>query len=174
MPTIAQLTQQVSDLLIAWNEREAQFRDWLGGTATGGPNRDGRYPLTDASGRTKLVDCPAKLADTVAGPAGASEGARVLAEAARAAAEQARDRTEQIEDVLLPLRDQVVVLHSQAKQFRNDTAADAAAAVAARTTALSVLSECRAIRDQILGQQYSPALRFSDNRNSQYLPVVFF
>ena len=35
---------------------------WYGGTATGGPNNDGRYNLTDVAGNTYLVPSPAKLA----------------------------------------------------------------------------------------------------------------
>lgn len=36
-----------------------ELNDWLNGTATGGPNSDGRYPLTGSDGVTVLVLCPA-------------------------------------------------------------------------------------------------------------------
>lgn len=35
-----------------------QLSDWLNGTPTGGPNGDGRYPLTYADGTTHLILCP--------------------------------------------------------------------------------------------------------------------
>lgn len=38
------------------------LRDWLNGTATGGPNGDGRYPLIGADGQTYLIKCPAAQA----------------------------------------------------------------------------------------------------------------
>ena len=89
--TNAQLASQINALLTKWNGREAEFRDWLAGSPTGGPNGDGRYPLTNASGVTVLVDCPAKLSDTVGGPAGLSSEAQLGAEAARDTAEGYRN-----------------------------------------------------------------------------------
>lgn len=38
-----------------------EFTDWVNGTKTGGPNNDGRYPLTDRFGTTILCRCPALL-----------------------------------------------------------------------------------------------------------------
>lgn len=38
------------------------FQAWITGTATGGPNGDGQYPLQDGSGDVILMDCPAKTA----------------------------------------------------------------------------------------------------------------
>jgi hypothetical protein len=89
MTTNAQVVQLFTDVLERWNEREAEFRNWLGGTAVGGPNLDGRYPLTNGSNETYLVASPAKLADTVSGPAALSEAAKVAAEAAKVLAESA-------------------------------------------------------------------------------------
>ena len=39
-----------------------ELADWLSGTATGGPNGDGRYPMTGQGGQTYLIYCPAALA----------------------------------------------------------------------------------------------------------------
>src|SRR3546814_6829061 len=64
-PTNSQLASQITTLLQKWNAREAEFRDWLAGLANGGPNGDGKFPLTDASGRTELVLSPNALADAV-------------------------------------------------------------------------------------------------------------
>lgn len=123
MSTNAQLSQQIIDLLAAWNEREAQFRAWLAGTSTGGPNSDGRYPLSDATGDTQLVDCPAKLADTVGGPAGLAEQARQLAETAKAQTFTARDRAIVAEAVVTALRSEVQADKALTLQYRNDAAA---------------------------------------------------
>jgi hypothetical protein len=45
----AQNTQEVAASIVAW----------ASGTATGGPNGDGRYPIYDAAGDSVLVPCPA-------------------------------------------------------------------------------------------------------------------
>lgn len=42
---------------MATNDQE--LADWLSGTATGGPNGDGRYPITGKDGSVVLVLCPA-------------------------------------------------------------------------------------------------------------------
>jgi hypothetical protein len=115
----AQLSGQMSALLVSWQAREDQYREWTGGTANGGPNADGRYQLTDSAGITRLVECPALLASTVSGPAAAalahkletivardtsiseatrSAAQRVLAEAALAAAVLARNQAQLARD----------------------------------------------------------------------------
>src|SRR3546814_4618994 len=91
-PTNSQLASQITTLLQKWNAREAEFRDWLAGLANGGPNGDGKFPLTDASGRTELVLSPNALADAVSGPAALSLSARLLSEAARDTTLGYRDR----------------------------------------------------------------------------------
>ena len=115
----AQLSGQMSALLVSWQAREDQYRAWTGGTANGGPNADGRYQLTDSAGITRLVECPALLASTVSGPAAAAlahkletivardvsiseatraAAQRVLAEAALAAAVLARNQAQLARD----------------------------------------------------------------------------
>ena len=37
----------------------AELSAWLNGTPTGGPNGDGRYPLTYKDGQVHLILCPA-------------------------------------------------------------------------------------------------------------------
>jgi hypothetical protein len=109
----------MSALLVSWQAREDQYREWTGGTANGGPNANGRYQLTDSAGITRLVECPALLASTVSGPAAAalahkletivardtsiseatrSAAQRVLAEAALAAAVLARNQAQLARD----------------------------------------------------------------------------
>jgi hypothetical protein len=142
MSTNAQLTQQINDLLAAWNTREAQFRAWLAGTPTGGPNSDGRYPLSDAGGNTQLVDCPAKLASSVEGPAGVSVAAQLLSQSARDTAIAARDRAVTAETAAIAMNAQTLSYRNLAQTYRDEAAAFAAglssaqaAAVAAKTAA---------------------------------------
>ncbi|WP_332625137.1 shufflon system plasmid conjugative transfer pilus tip adhesin PilV [Brevundimonas sp.] len=108
----ASTSQQIRDLIRKQNEQHIQLADWLGGTALGGPNADGRYPLSDGLGRTTLVPSPASFEDRVSGPSGQALDAmyasitardnahaseleatvqRQLAEAARGAAVDARN-----------------------------------------------------------------------------------
>jgi hypothetical protein len=63
----AELAQKLSDLVDFWSSFNEEYKDWLGGTVSGGPGADGKYPLTDYTGTESLVDCPAKLSDTVGG-----------------------------------------------------------------------------------------------------------
>src|SRR3546814_11153966 len=97
-PTNSQLASQITTLLQKWNAREAEFRDWLAGLANGGPNGDGKFPLTDASGRTELVLSPNALADAVSGPAALSPSARPLSAAARDTTLGYRNSAERLEE----------------------------------------------------------------------------
>lgn len=63
--TTASLAQRVSTLLTQWQDRQDELSDWQGGSATGGTNGDGRYPLTDSLGNTELVMSPAKTLEVV-------------------------------------------------------------------------------------------------------------
>lgn len=62
-PSRAELANKMSALLDKWQAREVEFRAWMTGTIDGGPNGDGFYPLTDATGFAQLAACPAKLRD---------------------------------------------------------------------------------------------------------------
>lgn len=99
-PTPGQLAADMAAILARFNVWVEQLRDWLAGTVTGGPNSDGRYPVTDVIGTTYLVQCPAKQAarvdedvDGAAAHAAAADAARIAAVAAQVAAEAARALT---------------------------------------------------------------------------------
>lgn len=158
MTTNAQLAQQVSDLLAAWNTREAQFRAWLSGTPTGGPNGNGKYPLTDAAGVMQLVDCPAKLADTVGGPAALSADAQALAEAARDSAVVAKDRAVTAENTIAGYASDVLTNKNLALLYRNDAAAYAASLAAGRDQAVAAKVAAEAARDAALISEDNAAL----------------
>jgi hypothetical protein len=98
MPTPAQLSAQIVELMTRWNAQQDQLADWLTGSPAGGPNSDGRYPLTNAEGETQLFLSLPAVINQVTGPAASAASARdaaslasSLAQAAKVAAEAARD-----------------------------------------------------------------------------------
>lgn len=60
--TNAALAALIEEFVDSVTERDELFYDWSSGTATGGPGGDGRYPLRDHTGNTRLVPSPEKLA----------------------------------------------------------------------------------------------------------------
>ena len=71
-----------------------ELATWRNGTPTGGPEGDGRYPLTYADGLTYLVFCPAAQA---LNPLVTEQPVQVFAEAAQAAATTATTKADQAE-----------------------------------------------------------------------------
>ncbi|WRQ08265.1 hypothetical protein JDBV08_00490 [Mycobacterium phage jiawei] len=143
--TNAQLASQVSSLVSTWRSREAQYKAWIGGTADGGPEGDGRYPLTDGKGLTYMVESPARLRDMVSGPAALAiaakdaiaqteavvlaEGARVDTVAAgvdanRRAALDARDQAQLAREVVQGIEARVLQYRNEAVGAREGTLAD--------------------------------------------------
>lgn len=143
--TNAQLASQVSSLVSTWRAREAQYKAWIGGTADGGPEGDGRYPLTDGKGLTYMVESPARLRDMVSGPAAlaiaakeaiAQTEAAVLAEGARVdnvaagvdanrrAALDARDQAQLAREVVQGIEARVLQYRNEALGAREGTLAD--------------------------------------------------
>lgn len=82
--TNALVAQQVQALLDTQKRQTDYLTAWLGGSPTGGPNNDGRYPFVDLAGVEIFVPAPATFNNMTSGPA-------ALAVAAKAAAELARD-----------------------------------------------------------------------------------
>ena len=62
--SLAELVRVMTISVARFSEASAALRIWANGTATGGPNGDGKYPLTDGFGNSVLVACPAKTAAT--------------------------------------------------------------------------------------------------------------
>jgi hypothetical protein len=56
------LMRAIDEMLGERNTQLNQFTVWSSGTVNGGPEGDGRYPLTNRFGVTQLVYCPAKMA----------------------------------------------------------------------------------------------------------------
>ena len=90
--TITNLAQQVQDLLDKTKQQNTNLAAWLGGSADGGPNNDGRYPFVDLGGREILVPSPASFSDMTSGPAALAVAARVASDLARDLAQGHADR----------------------------------------------------------------------------------
>lgn len=155
MTTNADLAAQITDLITKWGIREDQMHDWLGGTVDGGPNNDGKYPLTDAGGTTYLVECPALLADNVTGPTALAEAAKVAAETARDAAVSAQTAVAADASSAATSRADAIAARDLAQTYRDDTAADKAAVSVwhgevetARDTTVAAKDETLTARDE--------------------------
>jgi len=59
--SVTDAIRQGLEIWQAWGASVDQFNDWMAGSIDGGPNGDGRYPMTNRSGQVKLVPCPALL-----------------------------------------------------------------------------------------------------------------
>lgn len=55
------LTVKIEQFLTDRQTSLAEFNTWVNGTKTGGPNGDGKYPLTDRFGNVFMCRCPAVL-----------------------------------------------------------------------------------------------------------------
>lgn len=90
--TNASVAQQVQALLDTQKRQTDYLTAWLGGSPTGGPNNDGRYPFVDLAGVEILVPAPATFNNMTSGPAALSVAAKVAAEVARDLAQGHADR----------------------------------------------------------------------------------
>lgn len=77
----AQLITQAQELRVSIGEAITGYYAWAQGTATGGPNGDGYYPLSVPNGPTVLVPSPAKLADLAEAGGGGGSDSPLTAEA---------------------------------------------------------------------------------------------
>ncbi|MFP3494169.1 SGNH/GDSL hydrolase family protein [Pseudomonas sp. SIMBA_059] len=70
---VRDLLEKIEEFLKDRQVSLAEFSDWATGSANGGPNNDGKYPLTDRYGTVTMAACPAKLA-VIAGSGGGGGG----------------------------------------------------------------------------------------------------
>ncbi|CAO3382995.1 beta strand repeat-containing protein [Azospirillum argentinense] len=63
----ADIANRMADLVRKWQLREDEFVAWMAGDPRGGPNGDGKYPLTDTQGNLRLVETPAALLEMIDG-----------------------------------------------------------------------------------------------------------
>jgi lysophospholipase L1-like esterase len=104
MSDIEAIAAAINELLASYGLTRDQMSDLLGGSADGGPEGNGKYPVTLANGDTVLVPCPSRIAvlsgDVSAAVAtiqpilDASKVARTGAETARTGSETARGLSE--------------------------------------------------------------------------------
>lgn len=145
--TNATLAQQISDLISYWDGFNQEYQEWLGGSVGGGPNLDGQYPLTDYTGNTDLVDCPAQLANGVNGSVASAQAAQAAAEAAQALAETAQTAAELAETNADAAETAAVAAKdtAEAAQAAAESARSTAIAQAAVATAKAILTAADAI-----------------------------
>lgn len=118
-PTITTLAQQVQDLLDKTKQQNSNLAAWLGGSADGGPNNDGRYPFVDLGGREILVPSPASFSDMTSGPAAQASVAKVAAELARDLAKGHADRSDAQRILSEAARGAAVDARNLAQEHRN-------------------------------------------------------
>lgn len=173
-PTNAQLAVQITTTLQKINEREAQYRDWLSGSPTGGPNGDGRYPITNLAGETILLDCLARIVDLVDGPAGQSASAKALAEAARDVATVAQATSEQSAARAGSSKTDAENARDLARLYRDDAAADRAAILDTLTRVVAAASgtdENRELVEALTVRAEEAAARIADV-DPQYTIII--
>lgn len=138
----AELASRVAALVDAWRVREDEYSAWLAGTPDGGPDGDGKYPLTDPDGVTRVVECPAKLASMTTGPSGEANASAAAALLAEEGAVEAKDAAQDAVTAAQAAAAVATTKRDEALQYRNDTAADKAAVQALKndvsTDALAV------------------------------------
>ena len=117
--TITTLAQQVQVLLDKTKQQNSNLAAWLGGSATGGPNNDGRYPFVDLSGHEILVPSPASFSDMTSGPAAQASVAKVAAELARDLAQGHADRSDAQRILSEAARGAAVDARNLAQEHRN-------------------------------------------------------
>lgn len=128
--TNAALAAQVSALLTRWNASQDQLEAWLAGAPDGGPNLDGRFPLTNSSGETILVPSLPTIESRVSGPAGDAEAAKVAAELAAAQSDNHRLNAEVAKGAAEVAQTAAKKSRDEALVFRNEAAASHANAEA--------------------------------------------
>ena len=144
----AELAQSIADMIAIDLSMKEEFVDWLAGTVGGGPNTDGKYPLTDYLGESTLVTCPAQMEEDVnsevtgaAGHATDAETAQTAAETAETNAETAQTAAETAETASVSAKDASVSARADAISARQVAIAQAAAAAAdAVSTAADAVS----------------------------------
>lgn len=178
--TNAQLSADIAALIASVDDWQKTYSAWLGGTATGGPNNDGRYPLKNAVGVVALYHCPAALASTVTGPSEAAASAAAAAEHSRLAAEAAATLAttkatfanaatvagQAARDLTFIYRNEVEGMHSNVSLWAGRVSANAATA-AANTVIIQGLAA------NVANSANSAALSASNAANSANIAATF-
>lgn len=178
MTNQAQLATQVANALTRWNEQLDQLAEWLAGDPSGGPNSDGRYPLTNASGETENFLCLPAVLDLVEGPAAqvtviksavealetAAAESSEDADTARQLSEAARVLSSTLRDEVQTLRDDVASKWAAVNAWASQVSNDAGSVTNALSDATTAKDEAVQARDAAEGYALSAA---------QYDPLDF-
>ncbi|MEW5249904.1 tail fiber domain-containing protein [Microbulbifer discodermiae] len=188
--TNAQLAQKMAQLIEHWQGFSVEYANWLAGSANGGTNGDGRYPLTDWTGAAYQVESPARLAanvnDLISGAAGHEQTASGhaatatsqadiaiaqanLAAAARIAAQQAQVLSEAARDAAVDARVVAVAQSNNAVNAAQQTASDLSIVTAAKDETLVARDE--AVQAAIDAATFDPALYAPIAHSHNYLPL---
>lgn len=134
--TNAQLAQSISDLIADDVVIKDQLRSWLAGVVGGGPNSDGKYPLTDYQGTIITIESPAQMADNVTGAVADAETAQAAAETAQTAAELAETNAQSSEDDATTAETGSVAAKDTAVSAASDAASSESVAIAQAAAAV--------------------------------------
>ena len=113
--TNAELAQQVNELINFSASQSIEYANWLGGKFDGGPNLDGKFPLTDWQGSTALVESPAKLVQMVTAEVDSAAAFAAAAQLAETQAGITLDTITTISGNVTSLRDQCAAAQAAAE-----------------------------------------------------------
>jgi len=91
--TISEVANKLSNVLDKWSTFVNEIGEWATGSTSGGPNGDGKYPITKPSGSTVMLTGLKLMLDQVEGPAAQAENAAQTSELARDEAQKAESLT---------------------------------------------------------------------------------
>jgi hypothetical protein len=157
----------MASLLARWQQYTGELKDWLAGAADGGPNGDGKYPLTNAVGTTYYVACPAAQearVSTSADSAGVHEDGAVAAAGAAEVALQGALAAQLQADTFADLANQAQLLAQTYADTAGSHAANAlvhrnAAAAAAQAAAASMTGASTASVDAVAAKDAAELAR---------------
>lgn len=142
-----ELANKISDLIDRWQTYLDQWFNWQGGDPSGGPNNDGKYPLSDATGTTELYSSIPKLQQTLSTLETEGESAVNQAEAAeKTASEYATLATGTVTDYD-PVNGNTDTGDSSAKQHADAASSSASTAQTAESGALTAETDAQSARD---------------------------
>jgi hypothetical protein len=131
----AALAAKVDNLIQRWSVREDEYQAWVGGAANGGPNADGKFPVTDPEGTVHMIESPAALAAMVTGPAGSVNAALAAALVARDAAQAAAGGVDAQVAAAVAAKDDARSARDLALTYRDQSASNASNANSRATAA---------------------------------------
>lgn len=153
--TNAALALSMSDLIAHWQDVQDEFQAWINGTVGGGPNSNGKYPLTDYLNVVHLTTCPAQLVSDSSAIPGAASSAAAAASSATAAATSASTATTQASSASTSAS--TATTQASAASSSASAAASSATTASGQATAAAA-SATAAAASAVLAATFTPAL----------------